>query len=247
MSRKISEKTVILENSKLKIKQMLVKIEKVSICNADLYVVEKEFYDKLLEIDLELSEYKTETKRGSIYSIDKIVNIINPKNEAISYHLTVATKSSLVTDKGKCIDRLVTEKEISKNRLYKIAKDKIEKDELDDFSSKKLMDEINQKILDEEEEFEKIKLNPDAYDIIISTYKERKEYGQINWQYIDNNNNNNNKIKTNKHLSIVYPNILIYKEYNEIDNHRSDMKVAKFIKDGYRCFGNVYVKKSTEN
>jgi len=35
---------------------------------------------------------------------------------------------------------------------------------------------------------------------------------------------------------------LRYKELEEVDNHRTDMMVAKFIKEGYRALGNVYVK-----
>ena len=70
------------------------------------------------------------------------------------------------------------------------------------------------------------------------TFKERKQYGQISWAYYENDK----KSRGQKHLSINYPNILRYKELMEVDNHRTDMMVAKFIKEGYRALGNVYVK-----
>ncbi len=234
-----NKKSIILNEAIQCIDAMLKPLSPIEFEGAKLYVVDLEFYKEVLKVDETLMPLRTDSRRGQAYSIDKIVTILNPEDEAFQYNLTAVWKSSLVTDQGKCFDRLAAEKDISINKINKRVKDKIIEDDLDDDAAQSLKDVAALKIKDEKEEFDKIKANPEKYHLIISTYKERKSYGQIAWGYYDKDKK---KKKGQRHLSITYPNLLIYNEDLEIDTHRTDMMVAKFIKEGYRALGNVFVK-----
>ncbi|PHR71096.1 MAG: hypothetical protein COA66_10265 [Arcobacter sp.] len=231
-------KTIILAQAKLEIISLLESIDYIDFEKAKLYLIDEALYSKLIVIDEKLQEYKTDTRRGSVYDLNKIVNILNPNNIAFQFNLTSVMKSSLITEQEKCIKRLKVEKSISKNRIEKNAREIIITEELNNEEAARINATAAAKILNEEEEFSKISQNPESYHIIISTFKERKQYGQISWAYYEKEK----KSRAQKHLSINYPNILRYKELEEVDNHRTDMMVAKFIKEGYRALGNVYVK-----
>lgn len=243
MARKVSPQTLALKNAEEQINEILKKLTPIKLLDGEVYIVDELFYKKLLDIELTLSEYKTDTRRGKAYSIESFIKIINPDTVAFKYHLTIASKSVLITDKGKILDRLEAEKEISKNKILKYAKDKIENEEIEGIAAENIINEANKKIDDEETEFLNIKANPGMYDLIISTFKEKKQYPQINWSYFEADGTQK---KTNKHVSIEKPSILIYDDENAGDSYRTDMKVARFIREGYRAVGNVYIKVKDE-
>jgi hypothetical protein len=244
MARKKGEKAIAFENAQKEVLALLSTLEPIEYEKGVLYIANKEFYETLLTIDDTISIYKTDSKRGKIFGIDSIIKIINPDKFAINYHLTTAFKSKLITDKGKIIDRLAAEKEVSKNKILKAAKDIIENNKLDEFEAKLKMDEANKKVNKEKQEFEKISSSPDDYELIISTFVERIAYPQVNWNYLDKENKQR---KTNAHVSTKKPSVLIIDENSIADDYRTDMQVARFIKDGYRAFGDVYAKPIKED
>lgn len=251
MAKGKSEKMLLFESVKVEVAELLKPLDAISFGGGELYIVDEAFYQKLMFLEDKLAPFKTETRRGSIFSINTFVAILNPGKIAISYHLTMATKSKLVTDRNKILDRLEGEKEISKNTINKITEERIELEELESSAADEERRKALKKIADEEAEFEKISKNPDDYDIIISTFKERKPYPQVNFKYIGQKEvkGKNGKIEecmtqisTNKHISIEKPSILVYDENASQDAYRSDMQVARFIAQGYRALGNVFVK-----
>lgn len=238
MARVKSKKHLILEQVKAEIFDLLKGLEKIEFCEAEIYIVDEVFFERILELEKQLKPHYLDTARGKVFTIFNFLSVLNYKKTAISYHFTTASKSKLVTDREKVLDRLDVEMYKSKNTILMKARDRIEELELDEALSKKEMEEAQLKIDDEEKEFKKIKANPDAYDIIISTFKERKTYPQLNYKYVQDGK----QIKDNKHISIEKVNILIYDENYEADSYRSDMKVARFIKQGYRALGDVFVR-----
>lgn len=243
MARKKAEKTIALEKAQKDVELLLSTLEPINYENGTLYVINNEQFKELIEIDNTISCFRTDTKRGKVFGIDSIIKIINPGNVANSFHLTTAYKSVLITDKGKIIDRLKYELTESEDKILKNAENYIKQYELDENAAKLTMANAYKKIAKEKDEYERIMKAPDEEEIIISTFVERIAYGQVNWTYFDKENKQR---KTNAHLSSKKPSALILNEDLTSDAYRSDMKVARFIKESYRAFGNVFVKKKNK-
>lgn len=253
MARKKSEQVIALENAQIAVKELLKPLEAITFGGGELYILDKSYYERFMDIHNTISEYATETKRGSVYSIHKIVKLINtPSQMAVKYHLTMAKKSKLITDRNKIIDQLAAEKDISRNKILSSVEKKIEVDALEDYEANKLRDDAKLKVKDELEEYIKLKNDLDNFDVLITTFKESKLYPQLNWQFIGYDEKDKSKdkelkaIKNNTHVSIDKPSILFFDENYEVDEYRKDMKVARFIKDAYRAFGNVYIKEKKQ-
>lgn len=235
------KKSDILNNAKKEVQLILDKLESIKFVDAKLYLIDKDILNQLNEIDAILAPFKKDTKRCEIYSIDKIVNILNPKNTAYYYVLNSIYRSSQVWDRSKTIDRLLREKEISKNQLLKIVNDAEKNNEYDEFALENLRNEINLKIKNEELEYNFLIANKDNENIkiLITNHKEVKLHGNIRWYYY---NENGVKKYDSKHLSINYPNLLLFDEESEIKEIKRDIKIEKFLKNARRVFGNVYIQ-----
>lgn len=244
MARKKSIQVLALEKAQIDLQNLLGPFESITFGGGELYILDESYYEKFMNIHNTISKYATETKRGSVYSIHKMVKFINtPSQMAVKYHLTMAKKSMLITDRSKIIDQLAKEKEISKNKILSNTEKFIEKNLIEEGEAKRLRVEAEIKVKDELDEYKKLNSNLKDFDILITTFKERKVYPQLNWQYVSYDENKELKVqKSNTHVSIDKPSILFFDENFEVDNYRKDMKVARFIKDAYRAFGNVYIK-----
>ena len=73
----------------------------IKFIKAELYIVNKDIYSKLLEIDSLLLPHKKDTRKTNIYSIDTFVNILNPTNTAFTYTLTPVYKRKQISDFSK--------------------------------------------------------------------------------------------------------------------------------------------------
>lgn len=124
----------ILSNAKKEVQSILDRLELIRFVDADLYLIDREILSELMEIDDVLLPFKRDTKRCEIYSINKIVNILNPTYTAYYYILNSIYRSSQVWDRAKTVDRLSREKEISKNQLLKIIRDAQNDSEYDEYA-----------------------------------------------------------------------------------------------------------------
>ena len=77
----------ILSNAKKEVQSILDRLELIRFVDADLYLIDREILSELMEIDDVLLPFKRDTKRCEIYSINKIVNILNPTYTAYYYIL----------------------------------------------------------------------------------------------------------------------------------------------------------------
>lgn len=111
------KKSDILSNAKFNVKSILDKMEPIKFVDAELYLINREVLNELMVIDAILLPYKKDTRRCEVYSIDKMVNILNPKFTAFKYVLNPIYRSSQVWDRTKTIDRLDEELAKSKKRL----------------------------------------------------------------------------------------------------------------------------------
>ena len=79
----------------------------------------------------------------------------------------------------------------------------------------------------------------DNIKILITNHKEVKLHGNIRWYYYDENGVKRND---SRHLSITYPNLLVFDETSERKEFKRDIKIEKFLKTARRVFGNVYIQ-----
>jgi len=243
MNEKLTKKTK-FELAKKEIFEILEKYKKISFPESDLYLINETDAKAIIYIDVKyLANLRTETRKGSAYNINRIVNILNPGTVSSYYTIYDVEKYKLITDQGKIRERLEAEKEISKNIILKRAEEKIEKLEHNSYYEKeklKLKEQSRKQIEFEEIMFNEIQNNPDSFELRITNFKERKVYKEINFRYKDLNGKN---CYQNKHLSVIYPNLLIYKKDNEDNKRKLNMEIEKFIKEGYKALGQVYFKK----
>lgn len=239
-------KTEILENARVEVKLLLETLaEPIEFERALLYVINDVIYQSFLDIDAALIPLRTETRRGKSYDLNKIINIINPKVPAISYKLVKAEKYPYISEKTKCIDKLQVEKLVSANFHRKRVKDQIESNSYSEELIEKMNTDIEKLIEDESEAIDHIIKNPNDYKIRICGYKDRITYGQIN--YVPMNTTNDTSAKkektVNKHLSTVYPNVLVFKEA-VVDTRRTDMEVKYLESEGYsQVARRIFIKK----
>lgn len=229
----------IFNETRIKIDEILFQSEYLNFLGTELYLVSKENAVNIMKLE---NDYNASFKRvRKKDKRDKIVNFINDLSKvAIYYTLHKVNKYVLITDQEKIFNSLEQEKIISKRTILKNATDKIKRLEGNSNYSQ-LKEDIEAKALEQIEYeanwFKKIKENPKKYILRNTTFKTKKEYGQINYKYI--NSENKQKLYT-KHLSVNYPNILIFENHN-LDSSRSDKEIDKFLKNGCFAFGNIYV------
>lgn len=238
--------TIILEDAKEKVNDCLKNHgEYVRYRESDIYIMKPE---KLLLFDEIQENLKAENKkitRGKAIGLNKIVNLINPNNPAYQYNFTTVEKYVYLSTRKKCLSaaeiKISTSANISRKKLREYI------DENTNFTEQfieKLENELETKIKKEKERIEEIKKYPDiCEDIQICGFKNRIEYGQVNYGYFSIVGGKEIKVRTNKHLSIIYPNVLFYQPDESVDNHRSLMEAKYLEEKGYvEIARDVFVK-----
>ena len=255
--KKRGECAAAMEEANSKIEDILKKYGKHQhFYKSDLYIMSPDTLSLFTQIEDSLSDFRNTTNgkksvRKRAYSINKIVNLINPDNVAYQYDLTMAKKYVYLSTKELCIEEAKVRVEISANIQRKNLREDIERHpEYSLDFIKKIEDELEKKIEDERNKVDEVIKNPDSISSIkISGFKNLIEYGQINYGYFHKDKLDKKgqklKVRTNAHLSIVYPNVLFFEPDEETDKHRSLME-AKYLEDmGYvEICRDVYVKYS---
>ena len=106
MAKERIKKSDILKNARIGVRAILNRMEPIKFVDAELYLINKDTLQELMQIDAVLLQYKKDTRRCEVYSIDKMVNILNPEFTAFKYVLNPIYRSSQVWDRTKTIDRL---------------------------------------------------------------------------------------------------------------------------------------------
>jgi hypothetical protein len=185
------------------------------------------------------------TVKGKAYCIDKIVNLINPDKPAFQYNFTIAEKYVYISTKETCIKEASKRVEISANIIRNNLSNHLEenKNYSKDFIEK-LEEEAEEKIQKERAAIKEIEDNPEILDSIrISGFKNKIEYGQVNFGFFEIIDGKKTKVRTNKHLSVVYPNVIFYEPDEEADKHKQLMEAKYLEKNGFvEVTRNVYVK-----
>lgn len=245
---KIKKKEV-LENIKSSVDEILSTLERLEdFESAKIYICDIETSKKLLELDNDLLPLRSESIRGKAYNISKIVNIINPHAPAYDFSLVKVEKYPYVSNQEKCLKKLPQEIEVSANFHRKRINEQIESSDYSEHFKKKLAVEIELLIEKEREDVEEVLQNPDEYIIRISGYKERLIYGQINYGYyhVDAQTSITTKKRANKHLSITFPNVIVYQPNEDADKHRIDMEVKYLNKIGFSQIARrVFIKRKS--
>ena len=247
MAKKIAEKTILLNDSKEKIFKLLNNWKVVEeFMGVKIYVFSPDYVEFFKSIDNDLSIYRNDkNKRGKAYSVNKIVNIINIDNVAYNYKFVKAEKYVFISTKERSIKEADKRVSISAHIYDREIEKTISNNEFSPEYIEKIIKENEKKKVKERENVNKIMDNPDICEkVYICGFKDKIEYGQINYGYYKFCDEKKDFIKArdNKHLSIKYPNILFYSP-EEVDDFRSDMKAAYLIKEGYvEITRNVFVK-----
>lgn len=244
--RKKKENIIALENTKNEAFSLLKKYgEYQRFHESDIYIMQPDSLSFFTAIDDSLKEYKKNTVKGKAYCIDKIVNLINPDNPAFQYNFTIAEKYVYISTKETCIKEALKRVEISANIIRNNLRKHIEENPSysEDFIIK-LEEEAEDKIQEERRKVKEIDDNPEILESIrISGFKNKIEYGQVNFGYYKIVDGKKTKIRTNKHLSVVYPNVIFYEPDEEADKHKQLMEAKYLEKNGFEeITRNVYVK-----
>lgn len=213
----------------------------IKFIKADLYVVNKDIYSKLLEIDSLLLPHKKDTRKTNIYSIDTFVNILNPTNTAFTYTLTPVYKRKQISDFSKIQLALDREYAVSIKMLNHEFDEYIKNNDISELTYQEKLQELDARLKLEKQYFEAIKTNPDRYmhnKLKIAT--QPILHGQIRYYFI---NSDGEKEDMQRHLSSEIPNILIFDE-NSGFTKRKDNKIDAFLKESIRVFGNVYMRRN---
>ena len=200
-------------------------------------------------------------RRGSAYSVAKIVNIVNPEGAAYDFKVVDVFKYQYVKNKESCLKLIPKNLEISHNFQRKILR------ESDDYKKNSTgLNEIKEKELEEKlaletKRVDEIIKNPDDFNIIISGYLDKVQYEQINYgikKIIDDKDTTINrsirdkakhdgfvKKRFNKHLSITKPNIIVYEPDEDVEKERVLMEVKYLEKRGYELVARgIFCKKT---
>ena len=212
----------------------------IKFIKADLYIVNKDIYSKLLEIDSLLLPHKKDTRKTNIYSIDTFVNILNPTNTAFTYTLTPVYKRKQISDFSKIQLALAREYAVSVKMLNHEFDEYVKNNDLSELTYQEKLQELDERLKLEKQYFEAIKTNPDKY--MNNKFKIATQpvlHGQIRYYFI---NSDGEKEDMQRHLSSEIPNILIFDE-NSGFTKRKDNKIDAFLVDSIRVFGNVYMRR----
>lgn len=242
-----AEKTILLE----RVKQDSIDVLKTygeyqRFHDCDIYVMSPEHIKTFKTFDGELSQYRKDTVKGKAYSIDKIVNLINPDKIAYQFDLTRAEKYVYISTKATCISKANENIEVNANAYRKELEKKITDNP--DWSSDfilKIRTEMEEKIEEERKSIKAIEEKPDiCKSMRICGFKNKIEYGQVNWGYYTYTETGEKiKNRTNKHISVKYPNIIFFEADEEADKHRNEMEAKYLEEEGYiEISRNVFVK-----
>lgn len=239
---KQKSKSAIMSEAKNKVLDLIKEQgEAINFMDGELYLIDEVCYFKIMLLDDELLKpIRYGTKKLDTYSISKIVSILNPGKPAYWFNLTVAKrKASQVKDQEKCKDRILKQKAISKNFHEKKAQEQWEKLEATEILvSKSIEEELERTLKEEDRQLKFIEENMDRLEFLITNYETAKDYGQVNYKYVDAAGQRGS---ANAHISIVYPSLLIYKEA-DISLRRNDIQIEEFLKTSKKAFGNLYYR-----
>lgn len=240
------EKTLLLEKIKANTEDLLKKHgEYKEFHNSKIYIMSPDKVKIFNAMDEELSPYKKNTVKGKAYSIDKIVNLINPNQIAYQYEFVLVEKYPFVSDLQKCINYAKESIEVNANTYRKETETLIEANpQWNEEFVQKMRDEVEKKIEKERAKITQIDKNPDTCKKMrISGFKHKLTYGQVNWGYYRIENGVKIKVRTNKHLSVNYPNVIFFEPDVEADKHRRDMEAKYLERSGFvEISRNVFVK-----
>lgn len=249
MKEKINKKQL-LEDSKESVELILKEYDEPAIFErARLYIVDESIMDKLQAIEDKLSPHKKDTKRGSQFSIDKMIKILNPTNPlrtSYKYNLMKVEKYPYVSSQDKILKYLPNEKAVSANFHRDRVKQQIIDEKCSSERAKELLIKMENLIEKETDAIDEAEKNHEDLEILICGFTECKIYGQINLKYyIEDPKNPLERIRQSKdeHLSVTIPNVLIYKEDTEEEDRRIDMQANKLIESGYtKIARRVFIK-----
>lgn len=239
MKEQQTTKKDLLLTAKAEIEKILNGLMPIKFVKSDLYIVNKDVYTKLIEIDAVLLPHKKGTKKTNIYSIDTFVNILNPTEIAFTYTLTPVLKRKQISDFTKIQLALAREYAVSTKILNQEFEEYVNNHDLSEFQYSERLKELNSRLEFEKDYFESINNNPDRYmDNKLKIATQPILHGQIRYYFI---NKDGVKEDVQKHLSSELPNLLIFDE-NSGEKKRKDNKIDAFLNGSIRIFGNVYMR-----
>ena len=239
MKEQQTTKKDLLLTAKAEIEKILNGLMPIKFVKSDLYIVNKDVYTKLIEIDAVLLPHKKGTKKTNIYSIDTFVNILNPMEIAFTYTLTPVLKRKQISDFTKIQLALAREYSVSTKMLHQEFEEYVNNHDLSEFQYSERLKELNSRLEFEKDYFESINNNPDRYmDNKLKIATQPILHGQIRYYFI---NKDGVKEDVQKHLSSELPNLLIFDE-NSGEKKRKDNKIDAFLNGSIRIFGNVYMR-----
>ena len=146
MEKELLSKKDLLLYAKNATQSILNSLVAIKFIKAELYIVNKDIYSKLLEIDSLLLPHKKDTRKTNIYSIDTFVNILNPTNTAFTYTLTPVYKRKQISDFSKIQLALAREHAVSVKMLNHEFEEYVKNNDLSELTYQEKLQELDAKL-----------------------------------------------------------------------------------------------------
>jgi len=221
---------------------ILLNTKKIDYNEIVLYLINKETLNKILAVELSVRTDNIENgieKKNHFYDYAKI---INPKEPAFKYTLSMKHKKKEIFDPAKVQKALPAEFEIWKNKSRVILEKQIKEEDssITDEQAILLRENLEKEILLARHNIDKVLDNYHDYDVVISTFEEYTYYPALYYVV----ELANEKVKpADTHLRKDVPNILYYHDERPYSELRANDRMSRIIQDFDRFCGSVYIKK----
>jgi hypothetical protein len=224
------------------LESILSHAKKIDYNGITLYLVKKTTLNQVLDLELRVRADNIENgieKKNHFYDYAKI---INPKEPAFKYTLSMKHKKKEIFDPAKVLKALPAEYEIWKNKSRVILEKQIKKEDssITDEQAKVLRGNLEKEIQLAKHNIDKVLKNYHDYDVVISTFEEYTYYPALYFVM----ELANGKVKpSDTHLRKDVPNILYYYDERPYSELRANDRMSRIINDFDRFCGSVYIKK----
>jgi len=224
------------------LKSILNHTKKIDYNEITLYLVKQNTLNQVLDLELRVRVDNIEKgieKKNHFYDYAKI---INPKEPAFKYTLSMKHKKKEIFDPAKVQKALPAEYEIWKNKSRVILEKQIKEEDssITDEQAKVLRANLEKEIELAKHNIDKVLANYHDYDVVISTFEEYTYYPALYFVM----ELANGKVKpSDTHLRKDVPNILYYYDERPYSELRANDRMSRIINDFDRFCGSVYIKK----
>jgi hypothetical protein len=225
------------------LEQILVTARGIEYKGVDLYLLNKDELNSILELELRVRADNIERgveKKNHFYDYAKI---INPEHAAFKYTLSMKHKKKEIFDREKVKKALPAEFEIWKNKARLDLKKQIEEPDssITDSQAIILKEALEKEIVLSQYNIEKVLADFDSFEVVISTFEQYTYYPAL--YYVVEATADSVSKASDTHLRKDVPNLLWFEDDRPYSELRSNDRMSRIIQTFDRFCENIYIKK----